>query len=109
MSVKNGEYFAKGGGFGGFYRRGIIKRVRLFPTGLLSSYLLRKHKCQKYIIDAGKRVFNKTNTLFNFDGAKAMLSLNTIINTINKYSEARLAIPVGLVTESDTEVCAPCR
>ena len=87
MSVKNGEYFAKGGGFGDFYRRGIIKRVRLFPTGLLSSYLLRKHKCQKYIIDAGKRVYKKTNTLFNFDGAKAMLSLNTIINKINKYSE----------------------
>mgnify|MGYP001499973078 CR=1 FL=1 len=87
VSVKNGEYFAKGSGFGSFHRKGIIKRVRLFPIGLFSLYLLRKHKCQKYIIDAGKRVYKKTNTLFNFDGAKAMLSLNTIINKINKYSE----------------------
>jgi len=80
---KNNEYLIDGYGFGSYKPRNLINQFMSLPKRALLSRLLRKYHCPKYLVNAGKIIVARSGYVFSFDSVKQILSLNTILETLD--------------------------
>jgi hypothetical protein len=80
---KNNKYLIDGYGFGSYKPRNLINHLGSLPEIVLQSHLLRKYHCPKYLVHAGKTIAAKSGNIFSFDSVKQILSLNTILKTLD--------------------------
>ncbi len=83
VSKKNNEYLIDGYGFGSYRSRNPVNHLKSIPESVLLFHLLRKYQCPNYLIDAGKTIVAKSGHILSFDSVKQMLSLDTILKTLN--------------------------
>lgn len=69
-----GEYKLSGVGFGGFYSRSLIHKIKCFPEMIFNQKLLKKYSVNETICNGGKEVCIKEGRLLNFDCVKQIIA-----------------------------------